>query len=371
MKAVTRAEDWEVMTEAVRVAAETVVVRGAAVRAEDWEAAMEEGETEEEMAVVMEAVVRAADWEVVTEVVRVVAETVGVKRGSVGAEAKVPVDVEAQAAEAMVKLQSKSVVEVDTKVAVVAAGEGHSVQRRSLRNQFLRHRMHRERLDRRRRKSRRSHKSRQRMRSCRRTLVEAVVEVEVVKVQLPTKSAVEVDTKAAFLVEDVEAKAAARAKARAVARVVAGAAAPRAVARVVARAAASRVVAWVVKAAMVVGAMAEVLRGVSGALLADVEATAVGKAEAKGEAAGMVLDRMEAARTGEGKAPAGGWVGALVVEGGEEAVKVEAGVARWWEVLKAVGCRVVASVGSGAAEVSVGWAGLEEAHPVEVACPVG
>ena len=232
MKAVTRAEDWEVMTEAVRVAAETVVVRGAAVRAEDWEAAMEEGETEEEMAVVMEAVVRAADWEVVTEVVRVVAETVWGETGvGGGGGRRCRLTWRRRRRRRLVKLQSKSVVEVDTKVAVVAAGEGHSVQRRSLRNQFLRHRMHRERLDRRRRKSRRSHKSRQRMRSCRRTLVEAVVEVEVVKVQLPTKSAVEVDTKAAFLVEDVEAKAAARAKARAVARVVAGAAAPRAVAR--------------------------------------------------------------------------------------------------------------------------------------------
>ena len=77
---------------------------------------------------------------------------------------------------------------------------------------------------------------------------------------------------------------------------------------------------------MVVGAMAEVLRGVSGALLADVEATAARKAEAK---AGMVVDKREAARTGEGKAPAGGWVEALVAEVEEEAVRVEAGVARW------------------------------------------
>lgn len=84
-----------------------------------------------------------------------------------------------------------------------------------------------------------------------------------------------------------------------------------------------------VKAAMVVGAMAEVLRGVSGAVLADVEATAAGKAEAKGGVAGMVLDKMEAARTGEGKAPAGGWVEALVAAAEEEAVRVEAGVARW------------------------------------------
>ena len=58
-----------------------------------------------------------------------------------------------------------------------------------------------------------------------------------------------------------------------------------------------------VKAAMVVGAMAEVLRGIGGGV-ADVEATAAGKAEAK---AGMVLDKMEAAVRGR-KAPAGaGW----------------------------------------------------------------
>ena len=38
---------------------------------------------------------------------------------------------------------------------------------------------------------------------------------------------------------------------------------------------------------------------------------------------------MEAARTGEGKAPAGGWAEALVAEVEEEAVRVEAGVARW------------------------------------------